>query len=142
MADQREALELEAAAHRRTQEQLLQLHETMQKERDAFAVEMAHDRDARAQLPIVLAELASTRKMLDQMSKEAGERLLLGKDAPEIILSSPSRRPAAAAAAAAAATPASPYSPQSVAAKAAAGRPGAFQHPPPGPSSAPKEGAG
>ena len=76
MADQREALRAEADAHRRTQEQLLALHETMQKERDAFALEMAGDRDARAQLPIVLAELASTRSLLDQMGREAAEKIL------------------------------------------------------------------
>lgn len=80
MADQREALKKEAEAHRRTQEQLLSLHETMQKERDAFAAEMANDRDARAQLPIVLAELASTRKLLEKFGHEAAERLALGKD--------------------------------------------------------------
>lgn len=53
MADQREALRLEAEAHRRTQESLLQLHETMQKERDSFAMEMAGDRDARVRACIM-----------------------------------------------------------------------------------------
>lgn len=33
-----------------------------------------------AELPIVLAELASTRKLLDQMGRDAAERLALGKD--------------------------------------------------------------
>jgi hypothetical protein len=111
MADQRSALDKEAQAHRRTQEQLcvrapstcrerhvrasgvrrrsralarsdasrycgrLALHETMQRERDAFAAEMASDADARAQLPVVLAELASTRKLLEDMSKGAAGRL-------------------------------------------------------------------
>ena len=73
MADQREALRTEADAHRRTQEQLLALHETMQRERDAFAQEMAGDRDARAQLPILMAELSSTRKLLDEMGRSAAE---------------------------------------------------------------------
>ena len=80
MADQREALRTEADAHRRTQEQLLALHETMQRERDAFAQEMAGDRDARAQLPILMAELASTRKLLDEMGRSAAELQAHGKD--------------------------------------------------------------
>ena len=80
MAEQREAMRLEADAHRRTQEQLLALHETMQKERDAFAMEVAGDRDARVQLPIVLAELGATRKLLEEMGRDAAERRALGKE--------------------------------------------------------------
>ena len=52
-------------------------------------MEMAGDRDARAQLPIVLAELASTRKMLDQMSKEAAERIGGASATPHIVPRSP-----------------------------------------------------
>jgi hypothetical protein len=68
MTEGREALAREAEAHRRTQEQLLALHETMQKERDAFAQEVAGDRDARAQLPVVMAQLASARKIIENGS--------------------------------------------------------------------------
>ena len=105
MADQREALRLEAEAHRRTQEQLLELHETMQKERDAFSMEMAGDRDARVQLPIVLAELDSTRKLLDQMGREAAERLALGKDEAFALVGQRSPKPKSSRGAAAAASP-------------------------------------
>ena len=52
----------------------------MQRERDAFAQEMAGDRDARAQLPILMAELASTRKLLDEMGRSAAELQAHGKD--------------------------------------------------------------
>ena len=68
MTEGREALAREAEAHRRTQEQLLAMHETMQKERDAFAQEVAGDRDARAQLPVVMAQLASARKIIENGS--------------------------------------------------------------------------
>jgi len=96
MGEQREALRLEADAHRRTQEQLLVLHETMQKERDAFAMEMAGDRDARVQLPLVVAELTSTRKLLDQMGKEAAERFAVGKEQGSLKVGrSPGRSPKA-----------------------------------------------
>ena len=52
----------------------------MQRERDAFANEMSGDRDARAKLPVVMAELAAARKLLDQMGDAAAERLMLGKE--------------------------------------------------------------
>ena len=70
LAAQRDAMRTEAEAHRRTQEQLVALHETMQAERAAYAKDSSGDRDARAQLPVVLAELEATRGLLEQMRRE------------------------------------------------------------------------
>ena len=74
MAEHREALRHETEAHRRTQEQMVKMHGAMQQEREAYHAELAAERDARAQLPIVQAELSSTRKLLEQMGRDAAYR--------------------------------------------------------------------
>ena len=70
LAEQREAMRAESEAHRKTEQQLIALHETMQAERQAYSAEMSADREARAQLPLVQAELAATRQMLEKAGRE------------------------------------------------------------------------
>ena len=51
---------------------------------------------ARAELPLVVAELTSTRKLLDQMGKEAAERFAVGKEQGSLKVGrSPGRSPKA-----------------------------------------------
>ena len=86
-ADQREAMQLEAEGARRRAEALASQLEAMrreldatQKERDAYSSQLETiqkeidaysdkgDADARVQLPLLLAELAATRRLLQQVS--------------------------------------------------------------------------
>ena len=71
----RVALEAEARGHLATQSQLLELHQVLQKEREFYVLEMQADRELKVRLEATQAELASTRKVLDEARFSKDEQL-------------------------------------------------------------------
>ena len=74
--DARVGLEGEARGHHATQTQLLELHQVLQKERDFYLLEMQADRELKVRLDATQAELAATRKVLDETRFSKDEQLV------------------------------------------------------------------